>query len=319
MIGHLESTLSDGQPIAAIPEAADPDRSLEEIALALERTNEFRILRRLKPRVEYTAGISGPDERTALILDVETTGLDTGRNEVVELGMLKFVYLPDGRVGRVLDTFAAFNEPTWPVPAEITELTGISNEMLAGRRIDPDEVASFASDVSVVIAHNAAFDRRFAERYWPLFEHVPWACSATQVDWRSLGFEGARLGHLLTGIGLFHDAHRAVDDCRALLEVLASQRKNQAGTFLGKLLTAARRKTCRIWAEQAPFELKDQLKKRGYRWSAGTDGGRKSWYVDVDATLIETELRFLRTEIYGRDLDLSVEELDAFSRFSNRS
>ncbi|HZL31588.1 MAG TPA: hypothetical protein VFC54_11095 [Pseudolabrys sp.] len=116
------------------------------------------------------------------------------------------------------------------------------------------------------------------------------------------------------GVVPFKDAQHT-----CVIEVLASQRENQAETFLGKLLTATRRKTCRIWAEQAPFEVKDQLKNRGYRWSAGTDGGRKSWYVDVDATLMETELRFLRTEIYGRDLDLSVEELDAFTRFSNRS
>jgi DNA polymerase-3 subunit epsilon len=318
MIGHSESTALDGQPVAALPEAADPDRSLEEIALALERTNEFRILRRLKPRVEYTAGISGPDTRTALILDVETTGLDTARNEAIELGMLKFSYLPDGRVGRVLDTFAAFNEPTLPVPAEIRELTGISNEMLAGRRIDPDEVASFASDVSVVIAHNAAFDRRFAERYWPLFEHVPWACSATQVDWRSLGFEGARLGHLLAGIGLFHDAHRAVDDCRALLEVLAFRPDGQPETFLGRLLNRARRKSIRVWAEQSPFEMKDQLKRRGYRWSDGADGSRKSWYADVDEASSQAEILFLREEIYGRDVDLGTEELTAYNRFSNR-
>jgi DNA polymerase-3 subunit epsilon len=319
MIRHSESGLMEGNAGAAIPEAPGPFGSLEEIALALERTNEFRILRRLKPRREFVFNMSDRDTRTGLILDVETTGLDTARHEVTELGMLKFAYLPDGRVGRVVDTFAAFNETAVPVPAEITDLTGITNEMLAGRRIDPDEVASFASDVSVVIAHNASFDRRFAERYWPLFEHVPWACSATQVDWRSLGFEGARLGHLLAGIGLFHEAHRAVDDCRALLEVLAFQPGGQPETFLGRLLSRARRKTIRIWAEQSPFERKDQLKRRGYRWSDGADGSRKSWYADVDEGMSQAEMRFLREEIYGRDVDLGMEELTAYNRFSNRT
>lgn len=319
MIGNSGSIAMNGEPVVAKAEAADPDRGLEEVALALERTKEFRILRRLKPRQEFVFNISDRDARTGLILDVETTGLDTARHEVIELGMLKFVYLPDGRVGRVVDTFAAFNETVVPIPAEITDLTGITNEMLAGRRIDPDEVASFASGVSVVIAHNAAFDRRFAERYWPLFEHVPWACSATQVDWCSLGFDGARLGHLLAGIGLFHEAHRAVDDCRALLEVLAFTPDGQPETFLGRLLSRARRKTIRIWAEQSPFELKDQLKRRGYRWSDGADGGRKSWYADVDEAMSQAEVRFLREEIYGRDVDLGMEELTAYNRFSNRT
>jgi hypothetical protein len=51
---------------------------------------------------------------------------------------------------------------------------------------------------------------------------------------------------------------------------------------LSLLLENARRKTIRIWAEQAPFDLKDELKKRGYRWSSGDEGRRKAWYVDID-------------------------------------
>ena len=109
-----------------------------------------------------------------------------------------------------------------PIPAEITELTGITDEMVLGHRINPDAVAAFASDAVIVIAHNASFDRKFAERYWPLFEQKPWACSATEVEWRKHGFDGSRLGYLLAGVGLFHQAHRAIDDCRALIEILAS-------------------------------------------------------------------------------------------------
>jgi len=73
----------------------------------------------------------------------------------------------------------------------------------------------------IVMAHNCAFDRRFSERYWPIFEHKAWACSATEVDRREHGFDGAKLSYLLNGVGYFHQAHRAVDDCHALLEVLA--------------------------------------------------------------------------------------------------
>jgi DNA polymerase-3 subunit epsilon len=66
--------------------------------------------------------------------------------------------------------------------------------------------------------------------------------------------------------------------------------------------------------------MKEHLKRRGgYRWSDGTDGGRKSWYVDVDEAMAQAEIRFLREEIYGRDVDLGTEELTAYNRFSNRS
>jgi DNA polymerase III subunit epsilon len=73
----------------------------------------------------------------------------------------------------------------------------------------------------IVIAHNSGFDRKIVERYWTVFEQKAWGCSATEIDWRKLGFAGAQLGYLLTGAGFFHHAHRAVDDCHALLEVLA--------------------------------------------------------------------------------------------------
>ena len=54
--------------------------------------------------------------------------------------------------------------------------------MVLGHRIAPEAVAGFAADAGIVIAHNANFDRKFAERYWPLFEQKAWACSATEVD-----------------------------------------------------------------------------------------------------------------------------------------
>lgn len=147
-------------------------------------------------------------------LDTETTGLDHRKDELIELGMVKFDYLSDGRIVGVKDTFSAFNEPSDPIPAEITALTGITDEMVAGHRIDDASLATFVDDAVITIAHNCVFDRNFAERYWPIFEQKAWGCSATEIDWRKHGFAGAQIGHLLTGMGFFHQAHRAVDDAR---------------------------------------------------------------------------------------------------------
>jgi DNA polymerase-3 subunit epsilon len=105
-----------------------------------------------------------------VLLDTETTGLDARRNEIIELGMVKFDYLPNGRIAGVRDTFSAFNEPSEPVPPEVTALTGITAEMAAGHRIDEAAVTAFVHDASIIIAHNSGFDRKFAERYRPVFE-----------------------------------------------------------------------------------------------------------------------------------------------------
>jgi DNA polymerase III subunit epsilon len=147
----------------------------------------------------------------------------------------------------------------------------------------------------------------------------PWGCSATEIDWRGHGFEGSRLGYLLMGAGLFHTAHRAVDDCRALLEVLAITLTRTEQSALACLLDHARRNTVRIWAEGAPYDLKDDLRRRGYRWNDGSDGRPRSWSVEIDEDSLDSEMKFLRREIYGRDVDLVVQRVTALTRFSDRS
>jgi DNA polymerase-3 subunit epsilon len=87
---------------------------------------------------------------------------------------------------------------------------------------------------------------------------------------------------------------------------------------LAVLLESARKKTARIWAEQSPFELKDSLKRLGYRWGGGTDGRPKSWYVDVCEASLDAELAFLRSEIYLRDVEPRLQTMTAFTRFSAR-
>jgi hypothetical protein len=133
--------------------------------------------------------------KTAILLDVETTGLAQRKDEVVELGMIKFDYLPDGRIASIRDVFSSFNELLEPIPPDVIVLTGITNEMVAGHRIDEAAVSSFADEAVIVIAHNSGFARKFAERYWPIFQRKAWGCSATEIEWRKHGFEGSRLGY----------------------------------------------------------------------------------------------------------------------------
>ena len=214
------------------------------MAHALEQSGDYRVLRRLVPRGVFMPVPADRQIKVGILLDVETTGLDARMDEVIELGMVKFAYCPDGRVAHVIDSFGSLNEPANPIPAEVTALTGIANGMVAGKRIDAAAVSTFAADANIVIAHNANFDRKFAERYWPEFEHKHWGCSATEIDWRAHGFEGSRLGYLLMGAGLFHDAHRAVDDCRALLEVLTMPLAGTERPALSSLLDRARGIPC---------------------------------------------------------------------------
>jgi DNA polymerase-3 subunit epsilon len=149
---------------------------LETMAEALSRSPDYRVLRRLAPRPP-SGSASRQGTRVGILLDTETTGLDHARDEIIELGMVKFDYSADGRIVGVRDTFSAFNKPSVPIPAEVTKITGITDEMVAGHRLDDAAVAAFVEDSLITIAHNSSFDRRFAERYWPISSGWPGAAA----------------------------------------------------------------------------------------------------------------------------------------------
>jgi DNA polymerase-3 subunit epsilon len=292
----------------------DNAETIETMARTLEATGNYKILRRLIPRPP--APPHSASDRIGLIIDLETTGLDTTRNEVLEIAAIKFGYAGD-RITSIIDTFQAFQEPSTPIEPVITTLTGITNAMVAGHYIDNVALERFAADTHIVIAHNAAFDRKVAERYWPFFTNRHWACSATGIDWKAYGLSGARLAYLLSECGLFHGAHRALDDCHAVLEILALDLPGTHQSGLAALLDRARRPQHRIWAVGAPFALKDILKQRGYRWNDGTDGRPKAWYVDAD--VVDAELHYLRQEIYRQeDPDIVWRMITSLDRFSDR-
>ena len=138
------------------------------------------------------------------------------------------------------------------------------------------------------------------------------------MDWAVERFEGSRLGYLLAGCGLFHGAHRAVDDCRAGIEILARPLPVSGVPALAKLLEAARKPTHRIWAEGAPYDLRDALKARGYKWSDGSDGRPRAWHIDVTEEKGPAELEYLRREIYQSDVEPLVVKVTAYDRFSVR-
>lgn len=291
--------------------------ALEAMARQLEASGRYRLLRRFGGNT--LTPITNPDSvRQAVYLDVETTGKDAARDEIIELALVPFQYDGEGRLVGVGAPFVELREPSLPISEEIIRITGITNAMVAGKTIDPEKVAAFIEPAAVIIAHNAQFDRPFVERFCEAFKHKGWACSMSQVDWAGEGFEGTKLSYLASQCGFFFDGHRAENDCLAGLEILA--RPLASGrTALAQMLEAARKPTWRIWAERAPFDFKDKLKARGYRWN-GVDGpAPKAWYIDIDEDKREAELDYLQKEVYGGEVHLATRKITAFERFSERA
>ena len=87
---------------------------------------------------------------------------------------------------------------------------------------------------------------------------------------------------------------------------------------LDVLLKNARQKSYRIWAVGSGFEKKDVLKNRGYKWFRGGEGRVNSWHIEIDKNNLQSELEYLKKEIYGREINLPVDPVTPFDRFSER-
>lgn len=188
---------------------------LEKMAAALNASGYYHVLRHLDlcPIAEVPAGAA---LRTALYVDTETTGIDPKQHEIIELAMVPFRYeTGSGRICHIGQAFQGYRQPKEPIPAQITALTGITGEMVAGKKIDPADLAPLIGEASIVIAHNAAFDRQFLELFCADFTAKPWACSMSQVDWAAQGYEGTKLAYLAMECGFFYDRHGALADCMA--------------------------------------------------------------------------------------------------------
>jgi DNA polymerase III subunit epsilon len=289
----------------------------EKLAARLEANGGYRILRRVTPRTHFHPP-DGTPTRRGIFLDVETTGLDSASDEIIELAMVPFEFSDDGRIFTIHPSFGALRDPGRPIPAAITALTGITDAMVGGTSIEVAEVTDFLSSVALVVAHNAAFDRPFCERFCPAFASTAWACSWREIPWSKEGFDGTKLSQLAAGHGLFFDGHRAVEDCRAGIEILSRLLPRTGRTALAALLESARQTRLRVWATAAPYEKREILKKRGYRWNSGSDGRPKSWHVDVDAEALDKEREFLRREVYCQDIEIDARPSTAFERYSDR-
>jgi len=298
--------------------ALEPD--LELMAFTLESDDNYRVLRRFKPRTRFKESTLPPDRLgRGVVLDTETTGRDPATDRIIELGLAAFTFDREtGEPVEILGTYNSLEDPGIPIDPAATRVNGITDEMVKGHRIDDGTVEKFVASADLVIAHNAGFDREFCERRMPFFKDLAWACSRTQIDWEAEGIGGTKLDYIAFRMGFFYDAHRAEIDCLALLEVLARPLPVSGARGLLQLLEASKQRQVRVWATDAPFEKKGVLAARGYRWGDGTQGKEKAWYILIPEDKLEEELAWLRANVYRFPARVVIDDVDALCRFSPR-
>lgn len=295
--------------------------NFEEMADQLTAHPDYKVKRRLVPILNFGPATGGPTKRV-LILDTETTGLDSRSENIIELAMLAVdLDLQTGQLVGEVEVYEDFEDPGRPIPPEITKLTGITSKDVQGQKLDEAKIKDMVERADLIVAHNAGFDRPFVENRLEVFEHKAWACSFAGIDWKAQGLGSAKLEFLCSELGWFYDAHRAQVDCHALLRVLSSPLKSSAEikplNGLQQLFKSAENARTVVKAFGSPFETKDKLKARGYRW----DAEARVWYTAVkSAEALETEAAWLKSEVYGgRSARIGLETQDAWVQFSSRT
>nr|WP_245969275.1 3'-5' exonuclease [Candidatus Rickettsia colombianensi] len=307
-------------PIQEVSNTANKDfkyNNLEQIADTLSTSDQYKVVKRYTKPSYYHLPNSTP-KQIGIFLDTETTGLSYEKDKILELGMVKFEYTEDGRIYQIVDEFNQYQDPKEPIPLHITELTGITDEMVKGKHIDQEEVIQFLENVDIIIAHNAAFDRPFFDKMFPKVIAKVWGCSRADIDWKAEKIESHKLEYLAYKYNFFYEGHRAVTDCLAGLHLLAQTLPISKQPALKQLLINCNKTRFKIWAKNAPYDTKDLLKARGYRWSMHPVEHYKSWMIETCEDNLDLELRFLRSNIYNTtSINILLQTINPHNRFKS--
>ena len=217
--GHKAIAITDHGNVQAFPEAMNTIEKIQKdggdmnIIYGIEAyfVNDSGAL------VSGCNGVSINDD--IVIFDLETTGLNHDTERITEIGAVKL------RNMEVVEEFQTFVDPEKPITEEITRLTGITDEMVAGAPKEAEAVAEFIKFAgnAVLVAHNAGFDCSFIRD----------ACRRHDIDYRFNSIDSLTLcraalpnlkNHKLDTVAKEYklgdfNHHRAIDDAKMLAEI----------------------------------------------------------------------------------------------------
>lgn len=177
--------------------------------------------------------IKKPDSiANVLFVDTETTGVSENDEPISIAAVLTEVNIHTGLITNEVATYYGLREPFCQISQGAFSVHGITKASLKGKEFDIRELYSMFSVASVIVAHNAKFDKRML-RFLNDESHN-WGCSCWDVDWPiEIG------GRSLTAICEYFSIekefpHNALSDTRAMMAAL--QQKNHIDQTYLKLL-----------------------------------------------------------------------------------
>ncbi|MEE0930874.1 MAG: PolC-type DNA polymerase III, partial [Acutalibacteraceae bacterium] len=179
--GHKAIAITDHGVAQAFPEAMNTAEKINGIAFNEKKQKKFYGIEPYEEDEEHIeekikviygteayfvndmiSSVKGLTERNLdgefICFDIETTGLSPHKDRITEIGAVRVIN------GEITDRFSTFVNPLIPIPAKITQLTGITNDMVADAPTEKKAVKSFfefCGENAVLVAHNADFDTSF--------------------------------------------------------------------------------------------------------------------------------------------------------------
>ncbi|MDG2000821.1 MAG: 3'-5' exonuclease [Alphaproteobacteria bacterium] len=291
---------------------------LNEIVNTNVNQSDWKLIRKLNLPKQYNEPSTG-EIKKGVVLDVEATGLSIGHDDVIQLALLPFEYeVPSGKILSIKkeEAFDGLREPRIPISIEASLITGITNEMVINKKIESKDVENIINNTDLIIAHNASYDRPMVEQHWNCFKNVSWACTFKSIDWLQEGFSSAKLELLGVNFGWFYEGHDAFNDCEACLALLSETLPNRDSTVFSAVREYASNPTFLIKAIDAPYNKRNILRRKGYKWRPADQLNGKVWWTETKN--YEEEVKWLHEEIYNRKINIPIKQISALNRYSDR-
>jgi DNA polymerase-3 subunit alpha (Gram-positive type) len=159
-------------------------------------------------------------ETSLVVFDFETTGLDSMRDRIIEIGAIKY------ENGKKVAELGTLIKPDIPLPETASKITGITEDMLVGQPSIEEVLPGFLQFIedSILVAHNAEFDMSFLKGACQRMGYqIEWPCFCTLKLSRQLlpDLESKNLDTLAKHFDLtFMARHRSIGDCEVTGAVL---------------------------------------------------------------------------------------------------